>query len=168
MSRSLAVVFAEMDSILGICPCCGEVFRLSDARPHLKGRHPTSVFDELDGEAQRLEAAELRLQEREELLREEAHRRGQRQAKNRLKKIDPVFSGAGLDPQDVKLIFDPVEYVVFDGMSRGHVRQVLLMAGRARSREQEQVHGSIAAAIRKGNLEFRTLRVADNGRLEGG
>src|SRR5438045_3787825 len=36
----------------------------------------------------------------------------------------PVFSGSGYDPQDVKVMFDPVTYVVFHGMSQGDVTEV--------------------------------------------
>jgi hypothetical protein len=35
-----------------------------------------------------------------------------------LRKIDPIFRGAGFDMQDVRVVFNPVTYVVFDGRRR--------------------------------------------------
>jgi predicted Holliday junction resolvase-like endonuclease len=88
---------------------------------------------------------------------------GLRTAKKLLKKIDPVFSGAGYDPQDVKVIFDPVTYVVFNGMSRRKLRDILLLAKPPENIATERLHSSIQGAIQKGNLEFKTLRVDDEG-----
>lgn len=166
MSMPLASVFSEMDAILGICPCCGDVFRLSDVRPHLRKRKPVSIFDKLETEERKIDSAEERLEQREAGLREKSRAKGQRAAKARLRKIDPVFSGRGLDPQDVKVIFDPVEYVVFDGANEGSLRAVRLMAHPPVSKGQETVHKSLAGAIGKGNLEFITMRITDEGKVE--
>jgi predicted Holliday junction resolvase-like endonuclease len=38
------------------------------------------------------------------------------------------FSGSGYDPHDVKVIFDPVAYVAFNGMSLEHLREIVLLA----------------------------------------
>ena len=115
---------------------------------------------------QRLARAEERLDEQLQGMRERAREQGQRKAKRRLRKIDRVFSGAGLDPQDVKVVFDPVEYVVFDGLNGAGMRQVLLIGEEPASHAQEKVHASIEEAIRKGNSEFLTLRVTDEGKVE--
>jgi predicted Holliday junction resolvase-like endonuclease len=85
-----------------------------------------------------------------------------------LKRVDPVFCGSGLDPQDVKVIFDPVEYVVFDGLSGERLRRILLMGEPPASKKQEKVHRSLASAVRKGNMEFLTLRVTKEGTVERG
>jgi predicted Holliday junction resolvase-like endonuclease len=75
-----------------------------------------------------LDDEEQKLANIEASLREKAAAAGLRTAKKLLKKIDPVFSGGGYDPHDVKVIFDPVPYVVFSGMSRGQIRDIVLLA----------------------------------------
>jgi predicted Holliday junction resolvase-like endonuclease len=159
----LVAALSEFDSILVVCPCCGEVVRLSETRPYAKGKKPRSVFDALDADEARLERAEERLEEREDELREAAREIGRRAAKRQLKRIDPVFSGAGIDPQDVKVVFDPVEYVVFDGLNRGRLKRIALMAYPPSNRAQEKAQDSVAAAARKGNVEFATLRIGEDG-----
>src|ERR1700722_13545037 len=97
---SLSSTFGVLDQIMGLCPCCGEPFHLSEARPYLSGRKVKSFLDGLRAEERRLERAEEKLQEIEWTLREEAAKAGLRTAKKLLKEIDPIFSGAGYDAQD--------------------------------------------------------------------
>lgn len=168
MKSDVSDLFGQLSWIMAICPSedCGQLFRLSDAQPHLKGKRPHSVLDDIEAEDERLERAIERLEEREIELRGRAKIAGLKQAKARLRKIDPVFSGTRLDPQDVKIIFDPVEYVVFDGMNREKLRRILLLAHEPTSKEAERVQKSIGTAIRAGNINFNTLRVLEDGTLQ--
>jgi len=164
--ENLPKAFDEFNSILVICPCCGEISRVSDTRPYLKGAKPHTRFDQLDAESRALDRIEARLEERLERIREKAQERGWKKARGRLKKLDPTFSGSGLEPQDVKVIFDPVEYVVFDGMTKNALRQVLLIGEHAANRIQERIHTSLQQTLKRGNVEFATLRVTEDGRVE--
>lgn len=167
MTRSpFATAFEQINQILGICPCCGDLFRLADARPYLKGKKPHSVLDDLENEELRVERAEERLDEREAELREKAKISGLRSAKALLKKIDPIFSGKGIDPQDVKVIFDPIEYVVFDGLNSAVTTRIVLSAGPPENRHQEKVQKSVARTLKRGDIQFHTLRVSDDGQID--
>jgi len=165
MTRNLGKTFADLGHILGVCPCCGELFYLSEARPYLAGKPPLSILDRIRNTERQLDRQEERLAEVEMALRQKAAAAGLRTAKRLLKKIDPVFSGAGYDPQDVKVIFDPVTYVVFNGMSRDNLRDIVLLARAPESTAAERLHASINRSIKNGNIEFRTLRVDDTGNL---
>lgn len=165
MAGDLGRMFGELGHILGVCPCCGDLFYLSETRPYLVGKQPHSVVDRLRAAERRLEQEEDALDEIEAFLREKAAAAGLRTAKKLLKKIDPVFSGAGYDPHDVKVIFDPVTYVVFNGMSRGGLRDVVLLAKPPESAAAERLQSSIAMAIHNGNVEFKTLHVDNDGKV---
>jgi predicted Holliday junction resolvase-like endonuclease len=165
MSGYLGRIFSELGHVLGVCPCCGELFYLSETRPYLSGKESHSVVDRLRNAERRLERQEEKLNEIEDFLREKAAMAGLRTAKKLLKKIDPVFSGAGYDPHDVKVIFDPVTYVVFNGMSRGTVRDIVLLAKPPNNAIAERVQSSIGKAIRSGNVEFKTLHVDNDGKV---
>ena len=165
MPSSLGTIFSQLGHILGVCPRCDEVFYLPEARPYLDGKRPQSVVDKIQAEERRLERAEDKLAEMEALLREAASVAGLRMAKKLLKKIDPTFSGAGYDPHDVKVLFDPVTYVVFNGMSRGKLRDIVLLAKPPETSATERVYRSINRAIDNGNIEFKTLHVDDAGKI---
>src|SRR5580704_1291131 len=165
MANDLGMIFRELGHIIGVCPCCGELFYLSEAHPYLAGKQPRSIVDRLRAAERRLERDEEALAEIEANLREKAANAGLRTAKKLLKKIDPVFSGAGYDQHDVKVIFDPVTYVVFNGMSRGRLRDVVLLAKEPENSMTERLYGSIEKSISRGQIEFKTLRVGDDGKV---
>lgn len=165
MSSSAGALFAEISATMCICPCCGDVVWLSDTRLFLKGRKTHSIFDDLEIEDSRLQRSEERLDEREDDLREAARVDGVRSAKRYLKKIDPIFHARGIEPHDVKIIFDPVEYVVFSGMSRNALKSIHFIAHAAKNTRSEKIQKSLMNAIRKGNYEFQLMRVEKDGSL---
>ena len=130
---------------------------------YLDGSQPHSIVDTLRAAESRLDRAEDNLSIVENALRVASAKAGLRKAKRLLRKIDPVFSGAGYDPQDVKVIFDPVTYVVFDGMSKGALSEITLLATPPADSATEDLQSSIARTIKNGNFEFKTLLVDNEG-----
>jgi predicted Holliday junction resolvase-like endonuclease len=165
MATDVASMFSQLGHILCVCPQCEELFYLSEARPYLRGRQPRSVVDSIRAEELRLERAEERLDQIESALREKAAEAGLRAAKKVLKKIDPLFSGSGYNPHDVKVIFDPVTYVVFHGMGGGRLREIVLLSNPATNSAGEKLQRSIGDTIENGNVEFRTLHVDKEGKV---
>jgi predicted Holliday junction resolvase-like endonuclease len=163
MKATIGDIFGALAHLMGVCPCCGEPFHVSEARPYYEGEKRRSPLDKLRAEERRLEEAEQRLDELEWKLRERAAKAGLGAAKRLLRKIDPTFSGAGYDPQDVKVMFDPVTYIVFDGMAKGEMKEVQLLATPPQNGATALIQKSIDRAIRRGNVEFRTLRVGPDG-----
>ena len=168
----LARTIDGIQEILAICPCCGEIFRLVEGK-FVFPKKPLRLSQYLDllalekrisvGE-ERFGRAEERFWERLELQRERLARKGQKQAKRTLKKIDPIFSGRAIDPQDVKVIFDPVEYVIFHGLnSPNGVGYVEFISRQPESRRQETITNSIDRTIKNGNVSFETLRLRNDG-----
>lgn len=163
MAMDVATVFGQIGRVLCVCPECSDLFYLSEARPCFAGKQAHSVVDDLRAAESRLDRAEERLDEIENALREAAAKQGLRATKRALRRIDPLFSGAGYDPQDVRVIFDPVTYVVFNGMGKGRLRDIVLLATPPESSAVEREQKSIEDAVKKGNFEFKTLHVAKDG-----
>jgi predicted Holliday junction resolvase-like endonuclease len=132
----------------------------------MKGQKVHSIIDDIESEMFGLDRRQEKLDERENELREIARRNGLKSAKRLLKKIDPVFSGRGMDPQDVKVIFNPVEYVVFDGLNREKIRRIILLAYPPLNAQQEKLQKSISESITKRNISFKTLRVLPDGKID--
>jgi predicted Holliday junction resolvase-like endonuclease len=65
----------------------------------------------------------------------------------------------------VKVIFHPVTYVVFNGMSKGRVRDIVLLAKTPENKASERIQASIGKALRSGNVEFKTLHVDNDGKV---
>jgi predicted Holliday junction resolvase-like endonuclease len=167
MTAGLMHCFRDVGYILAVCPRleCRELFYLSDARVHLDGERPTSIIDMLRAAERRLDRDEEMLLMIEDELRRKAAEAGKRIARKSLKRIDPVFSGAGYDPQDVKVIFDPVPYVLFDGMCERNLKQIVFVANPPEDGAAEEIQSSLIRVIDKGNIEFKTLHVSDDGQV---
>ncbi len=162
---NLLSIFQDMKSIYGFCPCCGDLFRLSEATLFTKTPPARTPFDECDDELAKLDSAVERFQEREAKIRQAQRLAGRRQARKRLKRIAPFVMAKKIDPHDVKLLFDPVEYIAFPGLTNDRPRAVAFVDRPASSRRQEVIHTSLERAIRIGNMEWRTLRIDETGRV---
>lgn len=160
---AISSYFEQVAQIACICPECSGVFRLSEARPYRVARPAPSELDKIDRQERLLQAAIDKLELIEDQLREAARKSGLRQAQMQLRKIGSLFSTLKLDPHDAKVICDPVEYIVFDGMTKGRLHRVLLCASEPTSKAQQRALSSIDAAVTAGNIEFATVRVSAEG-----
>lgn len=173
--NTLAQTIDGIQEILAICPCCGEIFRLVEGKfvfPQ-KQTKACEYFDLIDRERrvsdmdERLTSAEDRFEERLEAQRDKLVEKGRRLAKKRLKKIDPVFSAKDIDPQEVKVIFNPVEYLIFHGLKSERGVQLIEFVSRSpESRQEESIVESIDRTIRNGDVGFETLHLRDDASFE--
>jgi predicted Holliday junction resolvase-like endonuclease len=164
-----------IQEVLAICPCCGEIFRLVEGKFIFPQKRPkTCEYLELialegkvSDDEERLASAEERFEERMRAQRQKFVDLGRRQAKKKLKKIDPTFSAKDIDPQDVKVIFDPVEYLIFHGLNSEDGVDLLEFVSRSPDdKRQEAIVKSVEKTIRDGNVEFETLHMRDDGSFE--
>lgn len=162
-----------MQEILAICPCCGDIFRLVDGKLVLQGKqlannnpysHLLKMEKQLAMEDDKISQAESRFADRFEQQKEVLIEQSRKLAKRRLRKIDPVFTQKNIDHQDVKVIFDPVEYIVFKGMGsdRG-INEIKLLSREPSSQKSEKLVQSIEKTVKAGNVSFETLYLKDTG-----
>jgi predicted Holliday junction resolvase-like endonuclease len=167
MTSPLVATFQDFRRILGVCPCCGEVFRLADLKIAYRARPTVTWLDRLEAEEDRQERAEDRFAEDEQRIRELARERGRRALPRLLREAEPVFACRGYFAHDVKPLFDPVDYIVFDGMNGSPgVKRVVLFDGPGARHVRERAQRSIQRALEAGNYEWKTVRMAKDGRIQ--
>ena len=115
-------LFSTMRSIFGICPCCGNFFRLSDCRIFLRGNPRKDWKDKLEACDSKLGDLELSIDERKQELQAVAAAKGRRDTQRAIRKVDPIFAPVGLHADDPKVLFHPIDYVVFNGMNSSEQR----------------------------------------------
>lgn len=165
MTLNFIGIFNDFKRIYGLCPCCDELFRLSEARLFTVGPPPKTAFDRADDAERRLERAVEKFDKVEQMFREAAHEKGQRAARRRLRRISPSFGEMRINPMDVKILCDPIDYIAFPGLSNDKPGRVVLIDAAATRSEEERIQSSIERTIRSGNLEWRTLRIGDDGTI---
>jgi predicted Holliday junction resolvase-like endonuclease len=82
-----------------------------------------------------------------------------------VKKIDKIFQPLKLNPDDSKVIFHPVDYIVFNGMKAGQMKNLILL-DKAKGNKGKRLQESIQKVVEKRNYEWITLRVEDNGNIK--
>lgn len=157
--------FQDFQRIFGFCPCCGEPFRLSDATLFHKAPPPRTPWDLLDAQREKLARAEERLFADTERLREQAQQAGRKEMEHRLRTLTRFFRTQRIAIRDIRLLFHPVDYVAFRGISEGSCSAVEFIDREPTSSAHEQLQRSIENTISAGNVSWITMRIDDDGRV---
>jgi predicted Holliday junction resolvase-like endonuclease len=166
MIKDILFFFSVQRNIFGICPESGELFRLSDCKVYLKTRPKKDWMDTTDAISRKLDLSEEKLDQKEESMREIARKKGRGLANAAIQQIDSVFTPRQLNPDDAKVIFHPIDYVVFAGMKGdGPIKRIVLLDRIPKSSEHRRVQDSIATAIAKKHYQWRTIRVHQDGKI---
>jgi predicted Holliday junction resolvase-like endonuclease len=169
MQKEVLNFYSSLRQIFTVCPSCGEIHRLSDCKLYQRLKPAVDWKEKLDNKIARLEIWEEKLIEKIENAREEARATGRRNANKIIKKIDPIFYPLGLDCNDCKVIFHPVDFIVFKGMNNKigdcSVQEILLLDKDNKSGEYLSVQKSVEKAVQKENYEWLTLRVENDGTM---
>jgi predicted Holliday junction resolvase-like endonuclease len=167
MKNDLIQFFAIQRNIFGVCPRSTQLFRLSDCRVYLKTKPKKDWMDRLHLESQRLDRVEERLDEKEEHLREIARKKGRQLAQRAVRRIDPVFTPRRLNPDDAKVVFHPIDYVVFDGMKNSEtMKGIILLDREPKSPDRCRLQRSIRRVIEGEKFEWITIRVGEDGSIK--
>ena len=159
---NLVGIFQDFKRIYGFCPCCHERFRLSDAALFTRQAPPRTDFDNLDMEWKKVEDKQRRLEAQRAMLKDKACVEGRIAAQKRLQLFQPFFSRQGLNVKDVRVLFDPIDYVAFRGLGDGVCTELMFIDREPDSSRRERLHKSLIQAIEGGNLEWKTVRIADD------
>ena len=147
--------------IFGICPNSKQFFRLSSCRIYTTKKPEHDWLKIIEDKQNKIELLVKRFHEQES---ERLNIEGKRQADKIIRKIDKIFRPKKLNPNDSFGIFNPIDFVVFDGMDKGKVKRVLLLDSYKKSTERD-LQDSIKNVVKQKKYKFQTLRIDDNGRV---
>jgi len=164
-NNQLLKFFQLQRQIFGVCPHTGNIFRLSDCHIYVKKKPEPDWLQQIETAQAKITSAEEKLDEKEEGIREKARIAGRNEASKMVRKIDKIFHPLKLNPDDSKVIFHPVDYIVFNGMKSGQMKNLILM-DKAKGNKDKRLQQSIQKVIEKRNYEWITLRVEDNGNIK--
>jgi predicted Holliday junction resolvase-like endonuclease len=167
MKSPLVAIFQDFRRILGVCPCRDEVFRLTDLMIAYRAKPTVTWLDSLEADEDRQQRAEDKFAKNEQRICELAKERGRQALPSLLREAEPVFACRGYFAHDVKPLFDPVDYIIFDGMNApSAVTRIVLFDGPALGHARERTQRSIQRALEAGNYEWKTVRMGKDGRIQ--
>jgi predicted Holliday junction resolvase-like endonuclease len=185
--KFIIAFYQEQQHIFGICPCCTNVFQLSECAISVKGKKITipevKEITNLQNQVARLEERigdldgklydqqdkytelEQEIKDMESHVTKRYRNAGRKQALKQISKVDKVFTKRNIDPRDIRLIFNPVEYVAFNGLTEQEVQSISFVTKQMQNSRQEIAINSLEKTIKSGNLEFVIIRIDENGQI---
>ncbi len=79
-----------------------------------------------------------------------------------LEKVVPMFPGFGHHPYDVRPVFDPIDFVIFDGYYQGSVTDICFVEFKTGQSRITPVQSSIKAAIENKRVHFEEKRLSSD------
>jgi predicted Holliday junction resolvase-like endonuclease len=166
MNHELIKFFSYQRQIFGVCNCCGELFRLSDCKVYRKEAPVSDWMEKLEKQSAALDRFEEKLDEKMDALREKAREAGRKQADKLIKKVDPVFAPLKLNPDDAKVVYHPIDFLVFNGMKAKELKNLVLLDSKDKTDNQKRLQDSIANTVEKNKTEWLTVNVEVDGKIK--
>lgn len=161
-------VFQSFRRILCICPCCGQMMRLSDLHLQYSGKAPRTWLDKHESKLLALEKKEALFAEKERTIREKSIERGRRKVPLLVRKcLCNEFKKLKYNHYDMKPIMHPVDFVVFNGLEEGEeVRDVTFLSRKPPTQEQNMILKSMEKTIGKRNYDWKVARITIDGKVD--
>ena len=94
------------------------------------------------------------------LLREDAVRRSQSVTIGKVyEQLVPHFPDFEFNPKDARFIGSPVDFVVFDGLSEGHIRSVVFVEVKTGKSDLSERERRVRDAVKARRVEWSELRI---------
>ena len=152
--------------VLVVCPCCGEIKRVSDLRLKSKAKAEKTWLDEYDNESQKLTAKEQEFEKKAQKLRQEAVEKGRKEAEKAFHKaICPSLKKLKINPFDIKPIFNPIDFIAFNGMANEEEISEILLLTREQCATLSAIRKQIKKAVDDYKYTWEIARIDDNGNI---
>lgn len=77
-----------------------------------------------------------------------------------IERVAPMFSGFGHHPGDVRALFDPIDFVVFQGLWAGEVSGLVFMEFKTGGAQLTRLQKSIRTAVDRKRIRFEERRIS--------
>jgi predicted Holliday junction resolvase-like endonuclease len=77
-----------------------------------------------------------------------------------IERIAPMFSGFGHHPGDVRPLFEPLDFVIFDGLYAGEVTDVVFLEFKTGNAEMSETQKMIRRAVTQKRVHFEERRMS--------
>ena len=159
--------FQEFRKILCACPCCGDIVRISDLKLKVKGDIGETWLDKHQKELLKMGLLEEKFKGEEKELRKNAVERGRQAAEEVFNNaISPALKKMNYDPFDVKPIFYPIDFLVFNGMSKkDSVDELILLSKISESAMLNSIRAKIESVVGNEQYAWQEAKIEENGEI---
>jgi predicted Holliday junction resolvase-like endonuclease len=160
--------FQEFRKILCICPCCGEIVKVSDLRLKAKGPTIKTWLDIYEQKLASIEKKEEKFEEKEKQLREKSREKGRKEAEKIIHGMIPSsIRNMKIDLKDLIPIMHPVDFVVFEGMNKkDSISDILFLSKKVQISYLQVLRNQVKSAITQKQYSWQVVRINNEGKLE--
>lgn len=157
--------FQSFRTIYCVCPYCNELMRLSDIRLQYAGEAPETWLDKYQTKIVTLEEKESKFKKKEREMREKAIEKGRAQVPTLVKQcFDDCLSQITYDPYDIKALWHPMDFVVFNGLNeKKDVDNIIFLSRKTKDKDLNGVRKTIEKTIKNEEYDWRIARVTAEG-----
>lgn len=158
---------SEFRKILCVCPCCGDIVRVSDLQLSVKKPQVKTWLDTYEAKLIALGKKEDKFNDAESKIREKAVERGRIAATKIVNTaIFPAFRAMKLNPFDVKPVLHPIDFVVFDGMTnKEKIERIIFLSRASKIQNINTMRKQVKDVIEKNHYSWHFGRIDDTGKL---
>jgi len=155
---SSLIEFLQQGKFVAECPSCGETFKLS-ATPLFDANNFTPEAREL------LDEKKAEIRERKALLKNLAGNTRARIENTTktvnigfiLERLAPALAGFRFDKNDCRSLFDPIDYVIFEGLNKtGKVQRIIFTDIKTGDARLKKMQKAIKEAVTNKKIELKT------------
>ena len=127
--------------ILCICPKCRNISRFSDLRIISTKKTPETWLDGFEKKLTDFQVKQTDFSSKEAAIRKEAAEKARKQLPILIKKsLSDQIASLKFNPYDIKPILYPIDYVIYDGMEKGAIDNVIFLHNKNKNPKMSELH----------------------------
>ena len=159
--------FTNNQMILCVCPKCRNISRFSDLRIISTKKTPETWLDVFDKKLANLQTKEDDFSSKEAAIRKEAAEKARKQLPKLIRQsLSDQITSLKFNPYDIKPILYPIDYVIYDGMEKGSIDNVIFLHNKNKNSKMRELHKSIHTTVEKEEYDWKVARISLDGGLE--
>ena len=165
MTDDFTAFYKTRQSILCSCPKCFAISRLSQLIIISEGKKSRTWLDDYEDNIRKFQDKQATFEEQESTIRDAAVQRGRAQVPNMVvSSLSDKVVSSKYDPYDIKPINHPIDYIIYDGMNKKSINNVVLL--HQKNKHLAELHKSIRNVIDSKEYDWKVARVSREGKLE--
>ena len=159
--------FTNNQMILCVCPKCRNISRFSDLRIISTKKTPETWLDVFDKKLASLQTKEDDFSSKEAAIRKEAAEKARKQLPKLIRQsLSDQITSLKFNPYDIKPILYPIDYVIYDGMEKGAIDNVIFLHNKNKNSKMRELHKSIHTTVENEEYDWKVARISREGSLE--
>lgn len=156
--------FTNFKSIFCVCPKCKLISRLSNLNIESPNKVSRTWLDDFEDRKTQLQDKISDFQTNEKTIRSAAALRARSKLQNMVAGSLSDKLSSKYDPFDIKAVNHPIDYIIYDGMNKKSINNVVLL--HQKNKYLAELHKSIRNVIDNKEYDWKVARVSLGGKLE--